>query len=169
MRIISMLVNNGLPMSRIHTMPGHLIRRLHQISTSLFQARMERAGFDLTAVQFAALSCLSDHPGIDQASLAGHIAYDRVTIGGVIDRLVAKGLVTRRVSQADRRARVLALTPQGAALLDRVRPHVEDLQDEILGDLSPAEAAQFMALAVRLAEAGNDLSRAPLRKIGDAG
>ena len=155
-------------MSRIHAMPGHLIRRLHQISTSIFQARMEAAGFDLTAVQFAALSCLSDHPGIDQATLAGHIAYDRVTIGGVVDRLVAKRLVTRRTSTRDRRARVLALSAEGAALLARVRPHVEDLQDEILGDLSPDEAAVFMALATRLAEAGNDLSRAPLRKIGEA-
>ena len=155
-------------MSRIHSMPGHLIRRLHQISTSIFQARVEGAGFDLTAVQFAALSCLHDHPGIDQATLAGHIDYDRVTIGGVIDRLVAKGLVARQVSAQDRRARVLTLTAAGADMLEQVRPQVEALQADIMGDLSAEEAAQFMALAARLADSGNANSRAPLKKIAES-
>lgn len=156
--------DNGA-MSRIHAMPGLIIRRLHQISMSLFQARIEGAGHDLTSVQFAALVTLRDHPGIDQATLAGHIAYDRVTMGGVLDRLVDKGLVTRVTSPRDRRARVLSLTPEGARVLAAVEPLVEDLQDEILGDLSAEEATVFLTLANRLAEAGNDLSRAPLRKI----
>ena len=51
-------------------MPGHLIRRLHQISTQVFVARARAAGCDITPVQFAALDALLDHPGIDQASVA---------------------------------------------------------------------------------------------------
>ncbi len=51
------------------------------------------AGIDLTPVQFAALTTVDDNPGVDQATLAGHIAY--VTIGRVVDRLVQKGLLRR--------------------------------------------------------------------------
>ena len=36
-----------------HGMPGHLIRRLHQLSTQCFANRMRAAGFDVTPVQFA--------------------------------------------------------------------------------------------------------------------
>ena len=77
-------------------MPGHLIRRLHQISVSIFSESVAEAGFDITAVQFAALSVLKDYPGIDQVTLAGMIAYDRVTIGGVIDRLEQKPVLDRK-------------------------------------------------------------------------
>lgn len=149
-------------MSIIHAMPGHLIRRLHQISTGLFQDRMARLGIDLTPVQFGALATLRDRPDIDQARLAGLIAHDRATIGGVLDRLQAKGLVARRIDPGDRRARLVRLTPAGAALLERVQPQVEALQHDILAGLTEAERASFVALAARVAAAGNDLSRAPL-------
>jgi MarR family transcriptional regulator, temperature-dependent positive regulator of motility len=149
-------------MLELHDMAGHLIRRLHQISVSVFAERMKAAGIDLTPVQFAALSALEGHPEVDQATLAGLIAYDRVTLGGVVDRLEGKGLVHRSVSQQDRRARVLRLTPRGAALLARVQPLVRGFQDEILTGLDAAERAQVMALLRKTTVAGNDQSRAPL-------
>ncbi|PJE34029.1 transcriptional regulator, partial [Pseudooceanicola lipolyticus] len=106
----------------IHDMAGHLIRRLNQISTSVFQERMKQRGLDLTQVQFAAMNAIQSHPGIDQAGLAGMIAYDKATIGGVVDRLVTKGLVARRTNARDRRARAVTLTPRGANLLAEVTP-----------------------------------------------
>lgn len=150
-------------MSEIYSMPGHLIRRLNQISVSIFQDRMAELGLDLTSVQFAALSTLEANPGIDQATLAGLIAYDRVTIGGVVDRLEAKGLLARIVNARDRRARQLALTPAGSALLTRVRPEVLAIQPEILPGLSDEERRIFLRLAARAAEVGNERSRAPLK------
>jgi DNA-binding MarR family transcriptional regulator len=128
-------------------MAGHLIRRLHQQSTQVFQARMQAAGFELTSVQFAALDAIAQQPGIDQASLAATISFDRATIGGVIDRLELKGLAQRAVSAEDRRARRLHLTPEGKRLLKACRPMVEALQAEILAPLSPKEQAAFLALA----------------------
>ena len=133
-------------MDRI-AMAGHLIRRLHQQSTQTFQARMQAAGFDLTSVQFAALDAIARQPGIDQASLAASISFDRATIGGVIDRLELKGLVRREVSAQDRRARLLSLTPDGTQLLGACRPVVEALQADILALLSVPEQAVFVALA----------------------
>jgi len=133
-------------MDRIE-MAGHLIRRLHQRSTQIFQAQTQAAGFDLTSVQFAALDAIARQPGIDQASLAATIGFDRATIGGVIDRLEHKGLVQRVVSAQDRRARQLHVTPEGKQLLVASRPVVEALQADILAPLSPAERAAFLRLA----------------------
>lgn len=128
-------------------MAGHLIRRLHQQSTQVFQAQMQAAGFDLTSVQFAALDAIEQQPGIDQASLATTISFDRATIGGVIDRLEQKALVQRVVSAQDRRARLLSLTPEGEQLLAACRPVVEALQADILAPLTATERAAFRALA----------------------
>lgn len=149
-------------MTSIHGMPGHLVRRLHQISTSIFADRMATSGHDVTPVQYAALATLAEHPGIDQATLAGLIAYDRVTIGGVVDRLCAKNLVERAVNEADRRSRVLRLTDAGAALAATLAPLVAELQGDILVGLDAGERAELLRLLGKAAEAGNAFSRAPL-------
>lgn len=132
---------------KAHGMPGHMIRRLHQLSTQVFARHMQEAGSDLTPVQFAAMDAIVAFPGIDQAGVAARIGYDRATIGGVIDRLEHKGLVTRNVCKHDRRAREVRATGQGLAVFDEILPVVTALQEEILPGLTPEERAAFMALA----------------------
>jgi len=148
----------------IHQMAGHMIRRLNQISTAVFADRMAVLGVEITPVQFAALSTIAATPGIDQASLAGSIAYDKATIGGVVDRLETKTLIRRMTSPRDRRARVLSITPQGTALLEKLQPQVAGLQTDILSGLDSAERTRFLALLEKTTDAGNSRSRAPLRK-----
>lgn len=148
-------------MTQIHDLPGHLIRRLHQISVAVFTAQTKAAGFELTPVQYAALATLGDHPGIDQATLAGLIAYDRVTIGGVLSRLESRGYVERKIRHDDRRARALTLTERGESLLQTIRPAVRATQEQLLATLEPAERDSLMQLMRKLTETGNQLSRAP--------
>ena len=127
-------------------MAGHLIRRLHQHSTSTFGEHTQAAGFDLTAVQFAALDAIFTHPGADQAFVAEQIGYDRATIGGVINRLVKKGWVRRVISQQDRRARELSLTAKGLSVRETLLPVVQGFQKDILGPLNAAEQAALIQL-----------------------
>jgi DNA-binding MarR family transcriptional regulator len=153
----------------LYGMPGHLIRRLQQASVSLFIEEMLASGFDLTPVQFAALFAVSEHPGLDQISLAGLIAYDRTTIGGVIDRLEAKNLVRRTLSAQDRRVRILYTTPEGQALLSATESRVAKIQVSILNPLSAEERSTFMRLLSKLVRAKNERTRVPLRPVRKRG
>ncbi len=133
-------------------LPGHLIRRAHQASTAIFAQEMLKCGVDLTPFQFAALSSIADEPGLDQASVAARAAVDRATIGGVIDRLVDKGLVARQLSQTDRRARVLTLTDSGKDVLVRVQDAIAAVQDGLCAGLSAADRATLTGLLQRMAD-----------------
>ncbi len=133
----------------ISAMAGHLIRRLHQQSVAVVSARLKAAGLEVTPVQYAALEAVAASPGLDQARIAAAIAYDRATIGGVVDRLQAKGLVARQVSETDRRARVLHLTEAGQAILAKARPLVAEAQAEILKGLDAQDRALFTRLAAQ--------------------
>ena len=144
-------------------MPGHLARRFQQIAVAVFLTEVGEAGFDLTPVQYAALAAIKINAGIDQATLAGLIAYDRTTITGVVDRLAQKGLLARRASKHDRRARELQITEAGLQTLKRITPAVESAQRIILRGLSNGESEQLMRLLRKVISAGNELSRAPLR------
>ncbi|MFD2180715.1 MarR family winged helix-turn-helix transcriptional regulator [Rhodoplanes azumiensis] len=146
-------------------MPGHLARRFQQIAVACFVAEVEKAGFDLTPVQYAALAALDAHPGTDQIGLAGLIAYDRTTIGGVVDRLVQKGLTVREESPTDRRARVLTLTPAGKKTLRAIGPAVAAAQRTMLRGLTAQEGRDLVRLLQKAVAGGNDLSRAPRREM----
>ena len=148
----------------IHNLAGHLIRRLNQISTSVFQTRLKDEGFDLTPVQYAAMTAIHTHPGMDQATVAAFISYDRATIGGVIDRLHGKGLVSREINEKDRRARVLSLTDQGRVMIEQITPVIQTLQNDILSGLSVEERETFLALATKAAAAGSNLPTMPTVK-----
>lgn len=137
---------------KVRKMAGHLIRRLNQVSTHLFSSHMHERGFDLTSVQFAAMDAIQTHnehnnDKIDQAGVAAMIAYDRNTIGGVIDRLVQKGYVKRTISKRDKRARELNLTQAGEKIFEEILPVVTALQKEITGGLTKAEQTTFLKLA----------------------
>ena len=132
------------------SMAGHLIRRLQQRSTHVFTKHLQEAGFDLTSVQFAALDAIIATPGIDQAGVAAAIAYDRATIGGVIDRLEQKGLVERSVAKHDRRARAVRVTQQGQQLFQSVLPIIRKLQDDVLGGLNHDEKDTLLRLVQKV-------------------
>lgn len=133
----------------LYALPGHMIRRLHQQSTAVFVEHTKAAGFDLTSVQFAALTALAADAGLDQATLAKRIAYDRATIGGVIKRLEQKGLVSRKPDDEDRRALKVSLTTQGEAVLAQLAPVVHTLQARILPNLSETEKDSLLALMAK--------------------
>jgi len=133
-------------MPEIYDMPGHLIRRLNQVATSLFQEEAAKSGYNLTPVQYAALGTVHKHPALDQATLASLIVYDRATIGGVVDRLVQKKLMRREISSRDRRARELYLTAEGERVYEAITPIVMALQSRITEGLTAEESKIFLEL-----------------------
>lgn len=144
----------------IFDLPGHLARRLHQIAVSIF---MEGAReFGITPVQYSALSAIRHVPGIDQRRLSRMIAFDRSTIGDVVQRLVKKGLVAAERGTADRRTNRLFITDEGSAVIDAMQPAVDRTNKDLLKPLSDGEQAIFMFLLQKLVHRNNDMSRAPL-------
>jgi DNA-binding MarR family transcriptional regulator len=128
--------------------PGHLIRRAHQVSIALFSEELAR--FDVTAVQFAMLNVLMDSPGIDQVTLAQRVAFDAATSGAVIARLEAKAWVRREFDPADRRRRLLWLTPEGRKAAARMKSAAERVQERLLEPLSAQEQTQLLDLLRKL-------------------
>jgi MarR family transcriptional regulator, temperature-dependent positive regulator of motility len=149
----------------LYQLPGHLIRRMHQVGVALFDGHTKQAGHDLTPVQFAALRMVAAYPGLDQASLASAIAYDRVTTGGVVDRLEQKGFLRRDVNTADRRSRMLNLTIEGEELLKDVTPIIKRIESDLLVGLTQSESETLLRLLQKNLNALNETSRTSLKMV----
>src|SRR6185437_4150650 len=74
------------------------------------------------------LSALSTGPRQTQLALAHSLGVDKTTMTSLLDRLEARGLITRSTDSHDRRARIPELTEDGRkvqAEVTRARDHVE--------------------------------------------
>jgi DNA-binding MarR family transcriptional regulator len=152
---------NKLTMDAVYTKPGYLFRRMQQIAVAIFVE--ECSEFDLTPVQYAALVAIRTHPGIDATRLSAVIAFDRSTLGNVIERLQAKGLIERKAAPQDKRIKLLYLTKSGVSLLRDIIPAVDRAQARMLQPLKPADRKSLMALLAQLVDLNNEASRVPLR------
>jgi DNA-binding MarR family transcriptional regulator len=148
-------------MDAVYTKPGYLFRRMQQIAVAIFVE--ECKAYDLTPVQYAALVAIQAHPGIDATRLSAVIAFDRSTLGNVIERLEAKQRIERKPSREDRRVKLLYLTRAGVALLSDIMPSVDRAQARMLQPLKPADRKTLMALLTQLVDLNNESSRVPLR------
>ena len=151
----------AITMDAVYTAPGYLFRRMQQIAVAIFVE--ECRTFDLTPVQYALLVAIRTHPGIDATRLSAVIAFDRSTLGSVIERLEAKLYIERKPSHGDKRVKLLHLTKAGAALLRDILPSVDRAQARMLQPLKPADRRTLLALMTQLVDLNNEASRVPLR------
>ncbi len=148
----------------LHSKPGHFIRRAQQIAVAIFME--ECAGFDLTPVQYAALVAIRENPGIDATRLSALIAFDRSTLGVVLERLEARKLVKRYSSPDDKRIKLLKVSVVGGALVKRAEAAVVRAQERILAPLRLSDRNTLMELLGQLVDLNNEASRVPLRLAG---
>lgn len=142
-------------MLEIYDMPGHLIRRVSQISSALFAE--ECGAFDITSVQFAAMMAIQAHPDIDATRLSSLVAFDRSTLGDVLERLEGKRWLARSPSPTDKRIKLTRLTPEGESALASVKPAVRRVQERLLAPLPAKDRATMMRLLSQLAHLHSDM------------
>lgn len=75
---------------------------------------------NLTMSQLKVMIVLFRLGGASGQELAGRTGASLATLTGIVDRLVAQGLVSRHEDSRDRRVRRLELTAAGAELIDRL-------------------------------------------------
>lgn len=116
------------------------LRQASRRVSALYDAAMAPLG--LRVSQFGILSRL--HVGGPRGiqALAAELAMDRTTLGRNIRPLERDGLLAAIAGPDDKRARLLSLTPAGAALVARAMPAWQEAQAEyeVLYGAEPAAA-----------------------------
>ncbi|MEU8894898.1 MarR family transcriptional regulator [Nocardia sp. NPDC048505] len=98
----------------------------------------------LTMWGYAVLLGLGREPVHTQAALAKAIGADKTRIIGVLDELQHRGLIERRPDPADRRVNLVALTADGRAVRDRAQREIQQQENELLEQLTPADRKAFL-------------------------
>jgi DNA-binding MarR family transcriptional regulator len=105
-------------------------------------ARLMRTRFDrwartygMTRAQGVILARLARQPGMTQNEMAGLCEVEPITVGRLVDRLEARGLLERRLDPADRRIRRLHLLPAAEPILAEIQRYKNELLHELTDGL----------------------------------
>jgi DNA-binding MarR family transcriptional regulator len=107
----------------------------------LYVHRLEERARDFALEPMACktLLVLAENAGVTQQRLAELTMLEPVAVGRILERLEAKGLVSRRRVAGDRRARSVALTREAVSLLPRLWQVAQESLGEALTGVSTAE------------------------------
>jgi MarR family transcriptional regulator, temperature-dependent positive regulator of motility len=130
------------------------LRRAAQAWTTLWLHRVP----DLTNPQFAVLLFLGQRGALDQSELGALASVDRSTLSVLVDRLEARGLVTKTMDPANRRRRIIELTAAGYRRLDEAAEVAED----VIGQVRECFDAEEFEQLVRLLRTLGDMSQTPV-------
>lgn len=104
----------------------------------------------LTPTQLGVLEAILHKGPLSQRQLVRKVLTSAGNMTDVIDKLAARGLLSRQRSMADRRAVSVALTPAGQALIEDLFPrHAADIA-QTMSDLTPAELQELGRLLRKL-------------------
>jgi MarR family transcriptional regulator, lower aerobic nicotinate degradation pathway regulator len=132
---------------RVDQQIGFFLRQANQRHVAIFAGMM---GDRLTTTQWAALSKLREIQPSSQNQLGRETAMDVATIKGVVDRLVARGLIRSGADAKDGRRLVLSLTDEGHDLIRRNVETATVITEETLAPLTSGERMMLIELLKKI-------------------
>ncbi len=135
-------------LGRLGEFVGFRLRRLQNQLSRDFAAAT--ASMNLRSGLFSSLSLISSNPGISQSDLSRAIGLDKSVTVAIVDELEERGWAIREKSKIDRRRHALTTTAAGERQLDQLFSLLEQTEDQVLHQLSPAEHHLLIELLDRM-------------------
>jgi DNA-binding MarR family transcriptional regulator len=142
---------------------GVRIVRLAHVFTRLAKIAVEEP-WGLRNTDLRILNILDGVESVPIGEIAGRTHVDKAWISRSVQQLVAKGLVERRVDSEDSRVSLAALTVQGRALLDQIRPFVLSSEGRVLDGINGRSLKRDLDRLLNNAEAMLEMAEQIVRR-----
>ena len=127
---------------------GPLLGRCAHLTRERMEARL--SDWEITPAQTRVLLYLHRHDGkAPQHEVTEYLKVKPSTVNGILDRLEERGLVSRSISDADARRRLITLTEKGRQRQDWFRAIHQEMEAVIVRGFSPEEVRLFRNMLER--------------------
>jgi DNA-binding MarR family transcriptional regulator len=136
------------------TFDRDLLIVLHDVARTL-RTRFDqkaRASHAMTRAQWIILSRLERQPGMSQNEMAAICEVEPITVGRLVDRLEARGLVERRADPDDRRIKRLHLLPAAKPIVATIAAAKEFMNDRITAGLDAKQRETLIDALLKIKE-----------------
>lgn len=107
------------------------------------EMKKELKDFDITPIQYGVLKCIWEKQLSNPKEIANQLGIENSTISGILERMEAKGLISREIDLNDRRYIKVFLTDRAKELEEPVNQAVEKVNETALKDFSEEEVREF--------------------------
>jgi DNA-binding MarR family transcriptional regulator len=135
--------------ARLKKVLGYQLAQAAIVTDGIFRAQVGEP-MQLTPVDYSVLTLVAENPGGSLARIARALSVTPPHITAIVDRLEARGLLARKASEKDRRARVLSVTRAGADTVRRATDRILAVEKSALA-LSEGEQAILAELLHKVA------------------
>ncbi|WP_254185907.1 MarR family winged helix-turn-helix transcriptional regulator [Pantoea sp. B270] len=125
----------------------HLVRRAGQHSATCWTQCVDTG---LSAVQYAILVVLAEETICDQQTLGNRAGFDKATGTYLIDRMSKSGLLQVEVDAANRRRKLVTMTAEGNAMLNRMVEQAKNAENLIAQRLDTQDVTDLKRLLSKL-------------------
>jgi DNA-binding MarR family transcriptional regulator len=123
---------------------GFILKEVSRLYTRRFEERARILG--LTLPQCKVLVYLAKNEGVSQAKLAELTEVEPMSLVRILDHMEEEGLLERRASTLDRRARSLFLKAKAKPIEDSIWSISDTTRGEAFAGISAQDAARFIAV-----------------------
>jgi MarR family transcriptional regulator, temperature-dependent positive regulator of motility len=139
------LIQGGTMLDRSRGIDRSPTQLLHQAEQAVGKLFADQAMGVITTRQLVVLIAVSEDEGLSQTEVVERTGIDHSTLAEIIPRLVRKGLLQRRRSREDTRAKALRLTEEGRQLLEAAEPVARNVDGLLLAVLPKTQREPFLA------------------------
>lgn len=129
----------------IHDSLGFLLAAASRLSKREFDKILLKE-YQITAPQWAVLCLLCQEGSFPQTQIADKLYWDKATIGDIVEKLLAKGLVERTVSASDKRAYCVSATEKAKQIIGPMAEMTGQINEMTYGTMSPGERLMLQEL-----------------------
>ena len=106
--------------------------------------------YNLTTSQWSVLKLLCEKDNMTQVEIAKNFKTDKMTIGGVVDKLISKNLIERKRSTTDRRSYYVYILDEGKRIVSIIEKYAVDINEKALSGFTESEVEQFKLYLERI-------------------
>lgn len=129
---------------------GFLVAQAYRKIVHLLFQRLKE--YDITPEQWSVLYKIAQMEGINQKEIALRTAKDQPTITRILDALIKKGWIDKRMSRTDRRAYLVYVTELGRTVVERTEPIEQGVIDDVTAGIEAEQLELLRKTLIRISE-----------------
>jgi len=123
-------------MEKIDEILFYTLEKSIKVYRKYAQSQITNKGFDITIDQWLILKTLEENKQLSQNQIAEIVFKDVASLTRILELLVQKKLVKRKISTTDRRKFELEITAKGNLMIKNIYPIIIDNRKQALKDFN---------------------------------
>ena len=131
---------------------GRCLIEMRNFLRQYIQAKIKENKIDISFEMIEIMACLWNKDGINQQEIADIVIKDKSSMTYLVDNLVKRNMVSRKVDENDRRNNLIYITKEGRLLQKKLHPWILEMYDKAALGIPKTKINQSIEIVKKMSE-----------------